>query len=163
MSIQALLEQVTRDHFPNPPATPAQLDEFERRVGWRLDPDLRAFYLHCNGAELFERPNSPYRFLPLSGIIRARIAIRGKDEDSRGPASWYVLCDVGDGNYVVVDTGDLKDGRYPLIDGYREMFPDPEYCERLAGSFAELLDKALRSGGRHFWLLEEQESGSTDD
>ena len=28
---------------------------FERRVGWRLDPDLRAFYLHCNGAELIER------------------------------------------------------------------------------------------------------------
>ncbi|HEX8436499.1 SMI1/KNR4 family protein [Archangium sp.] len=160
MSIQALLEQVSRDHFPNPPATPAQLDEFEQRVGWRLDPDLRAFYLHCNGAELFERPNSPYRFLPLSGVIRARVAIRGKDEDSRGPACWYVLCDVGDGNYTVVDAGTQREGRYPLLDGYREMFPDPDYCERIASSFSEFLEKALRSGGGHFWL-EEQHSGST--
>ncbi|WP_257450800.1 SMI1/KNR4 family protein [Archangium lipolyticum] len=160
MSIQALLEQVSRDHFPNPPATPAQLDDFERRVGWRLDPELRAFYLHCNGAELFERPNSPYRFLPLSGIIRARIAIRGRDEDSRGPASWYVLCDVGDGNYVLIDAGNSMNGRYPLMDGYREMFPDPEYCERIASSFSEFLDRTLASGGRHFWL-EEQQSEST--
>jgi hypothetical protein len=160
MSIQALLEQVSRDHFPNPPATPAQLDEFERRVGWHLDPELRAFYLHCNGAELFERPNSPYRFLPLSGIIRARIAIRGRDEDSRGPASWYVLCAVGDGNYVMVDAGSPMNGLYPLMDGYREMFPDPEYCERIASSFSEFLERALASGGRHFWL-EEQRSEST--
>jgi hypothetical protein len=160
MSIQALLEQVSRDHFPNPPATAAQLDDFERRVGWRLDSELRAFYLHCNGAELFERPNSPYRFLPLSGIIRARIAIRGRDEDSRGPASWYVLCDVGDGNYALVDTGSPMNGLYPLMDGYREMFPDPEYCERIANSFSEFLGRALGSGGRHFWL-EEQQSEST--
>jgi hypothetical protein len=160
MSIQDLLEQVSRHHFPNPPATPAQLDEFEQQVGWRLDPELRAFYLHCNGAELFERPNSPYRFLPLSGVIRARVAIRGKDEDSRGPASWYVLCDVGDGNYIVVDGGAQQDGRYPLLDGYREMFPDPEFCGRIASSFSEFLEKALSSGGGHFWL-EEQHSGST--
>jgi hypothetical protein len=160
MSIQSLLEQVSRHHFPNPPATPTQLDEFEQWVGWRLDPELRAFYLHCNGAELFERPNSPYRFLPLSRVVRARVAIRGKDEDSRGPACWYVLCDVGDGNYTVVDTGTQLDGRYPLIDGYREMFPDPEFCGRLANCFSEFLEKALSSGGNHFWL-EEQDSGST--
>ena len=159
MSIQPLLAQVSRDHFPNPPATPEQLDAFERRVGWALDSELRAFYLHCDGADLFERPNSPYRFLPLSAILRARIAIRGRDEDSRGPASWYTVCDVGDGNYVLVDSSVQEKGRYPLRDGYRELFPDPEYCERIVNSFSEFLERALCSGGHHFWL-EEPQGGS---
>ena len=152
MPIQRLLEQVSRQHFPNPPATPAQLEAFEKRVGWHLDPDLRAFYLHCDGADLFERPNTPYRILSLARIVRARVAIRGKDDDSRGPASWYTLCDVQDGNYVIVDVDARQDGHYALIDGYREMFPDAEYCTRIANSFSEFLDKALRSGGGHYWL-----------
>lgn len=158
MSIQLLLEQVSRQHFPNPPASPEQLEEFERRVGWQLDLDLRAFYLHCDGADLFERPNAPYRILPLARIVRARVAIRGKDDDSRGPASWYALCDVQDGNYVVVDVGAAQGGHYPLIDGYREMFPNPEYCTRIAQSFSEFLEKALRSGGSHYWLKDGESS-----
>ena len=44
-----LLEGVSRDHFPRPPATPEEIEAFEQRVGWPLDPDLRAFYLHCSG------------------------------------------------------------------------------------------------------------------
>ena len=38
------------------PGTAAEIAEFEQRAGWQLDPDLRAFYLHCNGAELCARP-----------------------------------------------------------------------------------------------------------
>ncbi|HYI02879.1 SMI1/KNR4 family protein, partial [Hyalangium sp.] len=73
-----LLEEVSREHFPYPPATAAEIAEFEQRVAWRLDPDLRAFYLHCNGAELIKRlPDCPYRILPLSKIVRARVAIFG--------------------------------------------------------------------------------------
>ncbi|ADO75226.1 SMI1/KNR4 family protein [Stigmatella aurantiaca] len=62
MPLQPLLEEISRHHFPNPPATPEEIDEFERRVGWRLDPDLRAFYLHCNGGK--GRPYRALHFLP---------------------------------------------------------------------------------------------------
>ena len=97
--MSSLLEEVSRDHFPYPPATPEEIAEFEQRVGWRLDPDLRAFYLHCNGAELIERlPDTPYRILPLSKIVRARVAIYGEDDGKWGPASMYTLCDVQDGD-----------------------------------------------------------------
>lgn len=54
-----LLEQVSREHFPNSPATIEELEDFEHRVGWKLDPDMRAFYLHCNGAALIQRLDSP--------------------------------------------------------------------------------------------------------
>ncbi|WP_257449630.1 SMI1/KNR4 family protein [Archangium lipolyticum] len=150
-----LLEEVSRDHFPYPPATPEQIEEFERRVGWRLDEDLRAFYLHCNGAELIERlPDTPYRILPLSKIVRARVAIYGEDDDKWGPASVYALCDVQDGNYVLVDVSREESGRHPLFDGDHEAWPDPAYCKQVASSFSEFLEQVLRTRRNLYWLGE---------
>jgi hypothetical protein len=156
-SMSKLLEEVSRRHFPYPPAMPAEIEAFERKVGWRLYPDLREFYLHCNGAELFEkRPDMPYRFLPLAEIRRARVAIFGEDDDKWGPASMYAICDVQDGDYVLIDVGRQENERYPIIDGNHEAFPDPAYCEQIASSFSEFLERALHSQGRLFYLQTEQ-------
>jgi hypothetical protein len=152
MSMQEFLEEISRHHFPKPPASLQEIEEFERRMGWRLDPDLRAFYLHCNGADLFKHPDTPFSFLPLADIVRARVAIFGKDEERLGPASLYAICDVQDGNYILVDVARQQDGRYPIIDGYHEAFPNPDYCEQICSSFSEFLGKALRSEGYEFWL-----------
>jgi hypothetical protein len=152
MSLNHLLEELARLHFPNPPASPDEVDAFEQRMGWRLDPELRAFYLSANGANLFNASDSPYRILPLSEIVRARVAIRGKDDDSRGPETWYAVCALHDGNYVLLDIGRQEKGRYPIIDGYREGFPDPHHCKQIASSFSEFLAGALRSEGQWFWL-----------
>jgi hypothetical protein len=153
LPMSKLLEEVSRRHFPYPPATPAEIEAFEQRLGWRLDLDLREFYLHCNGAELFERrPDMPYRFLPLAEIRRARVAIFGEDDDKWGPASMYVICDVQDGDYILVDVSRQEEGRYPIIDGYHEAFPDPEYCTRISASFSEFLKSVLDSNGQHFYL-----------
>ena len=150
-----LLEEVSRDHFPRPPATSEEIAEFEQRVGWKLDADLRAFYLHCNGAELIKRlPNTPYRILPLSKIVRARVAIYGEDDDQWGPASVYAICDVQDGNYVMVDVARQEDARYPLVDGYHEAWPDPKYCGPIASSFSEFLEQVLRTRRNLYWLGE---------
>lgn len=153
--MDSLLEEVSRDHFPYPPATPEAIEEFERRAGWRLDPDLRAFYLHCNGAELIKRlPDTPYRILPLAQVVRARVAIYGEDDDRWGPASVYALCDVQDGNYVLVDVARSEHGRYPLFDGYHEAWPDPQYCRQIASSFSEFLEQVLRTRRNLYWLGE---------
>jgi hypothetical protein len=64
----------------------------------------------------------------------------------------YAICDVQDGNYAVIDVSRQENGRYPLIDGYHEAWPDPEYCGHIAGSFSEFLEKLLRSKGRLFYL-----------
>jgi hypothetical protein len=148
-----LLEEVSRHHFPYPPASLKEVEEFEQRVGWPLDPDLRAFFLHCNGAELFkQRPGCPYRVLPLSEIVRARVAIYGEDDERWGPESVYALCYVQDGDYVLVDVGHAENGRYSLMDGWHEAWPDPKQCGQIANSFAEFLEAALKSKGRQFWL-----------
>jgi len=54
MTLDTLLDEVVRAHFPRPPATAERIAAFEERMGWRLDADLRAFYLRCDGAELFK-------------------------------------------------------------------------------------------------------------
>ncbi|WP_163783787.1 SMI1/KNR4 family protein [Myxococcus vastator] len=148
--MSSLLEEVSREHFPYPPAASEEVDAFERRVGWKLDPDLRAFYLHCNGAELIARlPETPYRVLPLHKIVRARVAIYGEDDDKWGPASVYSLCDVQDGDYVLLSVARLENGRYPLFDGEHEARPDPAYCRQIARSFSEFLEQALRTRRGH--------------
>jgi hypothetical protein len=151
--IASLLEEISRDHFPHPPATSAEIEAFEQRVGWKLDPDLRAFYLHCDGAELLKpRPVAPYRILPLSKIVRARVAIYGEDEDKLGPASVYAVCDVQDGNYIVIDVSQQVNGRYPLFDAWHEAWPDPYYCEKIEDSFSGFLEAALRARRPAYWL-----------
>ncbi|WP_225411337.1 SMI1/KNR4 family protein [Stigmatella hybrida] len=148
-----LLDEISREHFPYPPASPEEIDTFEQRVGWKLDPDLRTFYLHCNGAELIERlPDTPYRILPLTKIIRARVSIYGEDDDKWGPASTYALCDVQDGNYVMVDVARQENGRYPLFDGDHEAWPDPAYCKQITHSFAKFLEQILRTRRGLYWL-----------
>lgn len=154
-TMESLLREILREHFPYPPAHPDEIADFERRMGWTLDPELRAFYMHCNGAELIERlPESPYFILPLAKIVRARVAILGrrKDDDKHGPASAYAICDVQDGNFVLVDVSRQRNGCYPIIDGYHEAWPDPAYCRQIAASFSEFLEGALRARKPAYWL-----------
>lgn len=150
MSMDRLLVEISQHHFPNPPATPEQIAAFEARMGWTLDPDLRAFYLHCDGAALFQRfPDTNYHLLPLAEIRRARVAMRPRDDDSFGPASWYTLVDLQDSDYVILDVARRQQGRYPLLDAFHETFPE---VRPLAASFSEFLEKALASGDDYFWL-----------
>ncbi|MBN1204343.1 MAG: SMI1/KNR4 family protein [Myxococcaceae bacterium] len=152
MPMENLLKEISRHHFPNPPASPEQIEAFERHHGWRLDPALRAFYLHCNGATLFQRPNSPCRFRALSQIRRARVDMRNSDTDEWGPASWYVIADLPDSDRIIIDVSTPINGLYPTIDGFHEAMLGPEECQRITASFSQFLEQMLRHQGRAFWL-----------
>lgn len=148
-----LLQEISLHHFPNPPATPSAVDAFEQKVGWLLDAELRAFYLHCNGALLFQRINSPCRLRPLSKLLRARVDMRGADTDEWGPASWYVIGDFTESDCLIVDVASPNPkNRYPIIDGFHEAMLGPQECERIADSFSGFLEQFLHSGGHKFWL-----------
>ncbi|WP_370643921.1 SMI1/KNR4 family protein [Myxococcus sp. RHSTA-1-4] len=151
--MEQLLVEISRAHFPNAPAPPAQVAAFEERVGWTLDPDLRAFYLNCDGATLFRpRPYAKYRILPLAEVQRARVVMRGEDDDSMGAASWYTLLYLQDSDYVLLDVSRQQDGRYPLLDAFHETYPLE--VRQIAASFREFLERALSGGNRLFWLGE---------
>jgi hypothetical protein len=150
MTMARLLAEITRAHYPRAPATPDRIAAFEASVGWRLDDELRAFYLHCDGAELFEPlPDAKYSILSLSEIRRARVAIWGQDDDSAGPSSWYTLVDCQDTDYVLLDVARQDHGRYPLLDAYHGTYPQ---ARQIAASFSEFIEAALNSHNRFFWL-----------
>jgi hypothetical protein len=149
--MERMLADISRTHFPNPPATRVEIEAFERRVGWRLDPELRAFYQHSNGAELFRRPNSPCRLRPLSRVQRARLDMRGEDSDEWGPATWYVIADLPESDCIIIDVGAPVSGCYPVIDGFHEAELILEECKQIAASFSEFLEQLLRHHGRKFW------------
>ncbi|HEU5154425.1 MAG TPA: SMI1/KNR4 family protein, partial [Gemmatimonadales bacterium] len=73
------ITEVLRAHHPNPPATAAEIAEFERKHGILLDSDLRAFYAACNGASLFRIKDSPYEIVKLDEITSGEVAIFGTD------------------------------------------------------------------------------------
>ncbi|WP_342376856.1 SMI1/KNR4 family protein [Myxococcus stipitatus] len=153
MTMDELLGELSRAHHPHPPATSAEIAEFESRVGWKLDDALRAFYLHCNGAELFEPlPDARYIILPLAKIRRARVAIFGRDEDSAGPPDLWTLVDAQDGEWALLDTS-AGSGPYPLLDAWHETFPNR--CRPIATSFREFLARALAGGDQLYWLNED--------
>lgn len=150
--MQPLLEEVTAQHYPNAPATPAQIEEFEQRVGWRLDEDLRAFYLHCDGATLFRPwPNQTFWLLPLREIRRARVAMRFRDEDAMGSPHWWTIADLGDDDYSVLDASRPGDA-YPILDAYHETYP--QQVVQIAPSFGAWLERTLRSDNQLWWLPE---------
>ncbi|NOK20549.1 SMI1/KNR4 family protein [Corallococcus carmarthensis] len=150
MSLDKLLAEFSRLHFPRPPATPEQIAAFEARVGWKLDADLRAFYQRSDGGTLFEeQPDASYRILSLEEIRRARVAIMGRDNDQYGAPSHYTLVDMQDTNYVILDVAQQAGGAYPLFDAWHETYP---VAKPIASSFAEFLERAMRSDGFSYWL-----------
>ncbi len=151
--MQRLLAELTRAHFPNPPATPEQIASFEALMGWRLDTDLRAFYLHCDGAALFsprtEDPN--YRLLSLAEIQETLVRVRRRDQGAVEAASWYPVVDCQDSDYVLVDVA-RPGGPYRLLDAWHETYP--RQVKQIASSFSEFLGKALASNDHLYWLYE---------
>ncbi len=154
MLIDEDLVTLRQRHYPGPPASAEQLAAFESRWGFKLDPDLTAFYRACNGARLFKPTDSPYRFLSLGEIMRGRVAVFGEDEDALGPRSILAVCYVEDGNYVGIDISARATGFFPVLDLFHETFP--KEMEPIADSFGTFLHEALRHEGRHYWLMNDK-------
>jgi len=144
------LEVIKQRHYPGRPASNAEIAEFEAHWRVKLDPDLATFYRACNGAKLFESVNAPFEIFALDKIVRARVAIYGKDEDGFGPTTILAICDVEDGNYVGIDISKSYRGCFAVLDLFHETFP--AQAERIADSFGDFLNGALHSDGRHFWI-----------
>ncbi|ABF88233.1 hypothetical protein MXAN_0598 [Myxococcus xanthus DK 1622] len=153
MAIESLLTEISRAHFPHPPVTAARIAAFEAQMGWRLDDDLRAFYLHCDGAELFRRlPDANYSILSLEGIAAATPRLRQRAQGASETASLYPLVDCQDSDFVLVNVANTG-GPYPLFDAYHETYP--REVRKIADSFSDFLERALASGDEFFWLDEQ--------
>lgn len=146
--LQELLDEIAANHYPNAPATPEQIAAFEARAGWRLDDELRAFYLRANGACLFEpQPEQTFRILGLHEIQPIR-ATKPRQDDSAAAESWWTLVYLQDSDYNLVDVA--RPAPYPILDAYHETYP--QQVAEIAPSFAVWLERTLRSGNQLWWL-----------
>lgn len=138
--------EVLRLHHPNPPATEAELAEFERAHGFRLDPELRAFYAAMNGGQLFRKVDPPYRFLPLAQIVTGKEAMLPPTTKQICPDNVFAFCESEDACYVAFEVmpGEL----FPIHILYESW---PQEIRVIATSFAEFLHRALTEGGE-YWI-----------
>ncbi|MCP3102640.1 SMI1/KNR4 family protein [Myxococcus sp. K15C18031901] len=149
--LDELLDIVVREHFPHAPASEQEISDFEARAGWRLGPELHAFYRRSNGAELFvPLPDARYSILSLAELQRARVRMRGIDDDSMGPASWWTLVDCQDSDFILVNVA--RPAPYPMLDAFHETYPS---VRQVAASFQEFLTRALASNNRLYWLADQ--------
>ncbi len=148
--LESLFEVIRRDHVLSPPLPAGQVKELEAGLSYPLPTDWKEFYSLCNGLLLFD---DAYTFVPLEEVRRVRIDIYGDDIDYDDGATqtWYSVCDIQDGNYIAADLASVNGDHCRMLDCFHE---DLAPAKIIALSLTEFLDKALKSEGRQFWLVD---------
>jgi hypothetical protein len=154
--LKTLFSEIEKLHVWEPCTYPNAFADLENRIGHCLPDDLRLFYETYETVKLFAADdyNANYRFVPVSQIHRTRQDIYGIDTDEWGPSTWLTVCDVQDGNYVAIDVLSIDGDACNYIDCFHEVFAVPGHSKIVARSFTELLRRALKGGGNHYWLLD---------
>lgn len=142
-----LNELQTRDDCNFRPATrlPALPD------GLHLPPDLAAFYSRFSEAKLFGHPSDPrYHIPPPEKFVQIGIAIYGQPTSEPAQRSWFALAHVQDGNYIAIDCSQSWLGY--CYDAFHETIDLLDYCEVIALSFTEFMNRAAKAGDEAWWL-----------
>jgi hypothetical protein len=147
--LEDLITAIETSHSFEPARAGAvdQLDAFEKRAGFPLPPDLRAFYLRIHRAEIAGR----YQLLPVQLFQRTGCALHDDDEwEDSEPPSWYAFCDVYDGDFVGIELERSAEGHNRILDCDHD---DISSRRVVAASFSEFLERAL-SADRHLYYLD---------
>jgi hypothetical protein len=146
-ALEELINMVTTSYpceLAGPDAT-RQLGLFEKRAGFSLPPDLRAFHLRVRRANI----SDCYELLPVELFQRTGAALQGPEWEDSEPISWYTFCDVHDGNFVGIDLEGSPDGHNQILDCDHDDIPSRRV---IATCFAEFLERALRADGQLYYL-----------
>ncbi|GAA2093884.1 hypothetical protein GCM10009759_20900 [Kitasatospora saccharophila] len=155
----------------DPPLTPGQIEEAERRLGHRLPDDLRALYRVANGCDVMADGLwlGSLRWLPLDEAVRAHanwarhphrpdldqptdvrvMAEPGPPDTVRrclNHPGWIPFATADDGNYHAVDLAPAEHGRPgQVIESGRDFHDGPLYVAdsvtSLLAAWIDLLDR----------------------
>lgn len=154
--IAVFIDRIKNHHWPNRPATEIEIAITERELIAQLPSDLHEFYLHCNGAILFDRTDPPFKILPVSELRPVIQAVFGTLDvaDCHCPVSIVAFCALHDSEFLGIDL-DRTRGRFGwILDCFHGTVCEDPYGCIVAKSFTEFLARAIDSGGGTsvFWL-----------
>ena len=120
----------------------------------RLPDDLKRFYELCGAVMLFEQNDYHVLIVPPDRVVPANPLIVGQEYEDDITASWYIIGDDGNGDYLTIDLGPERLGR--CYDSFRETHGLVGNCPIIARSFSELLTSLHETRGDHwYWLRPE--------
>nr|WP_218030904.1 SMI1/KNR4 family protein [Dictyobacter aurantiacus] len=120
-----------------------------------LPEDLKRFYSLCGGLHLFDDPGGIYysmTIVPPTRCVLANPVIIGERVEDDITASWYIIGDDGNGDYLTIDFSHERLGR--CYDSFHEIHGLRGDCPIIANSFTDLLACLYNNNGQYwYWLL----------
>jgi hypothetical protein len=136
-TLNALILRARTEHRCEPGATPAEIAEAERRIGFGLPEGLREVLSAANGIRFWEAGDFPCRLLSVSELNPAHVLLEG-DEGPRG----LIAVVETEGDVVAMDLDPESKSHSRLIDCFHETFPYelPGVCNSMQELLALILD-----------------------
>lgn len=167
--LEDLFIEIEKNHSFEFSVNPLEIDDFEKKYGYKLPEDLKEFYKRYKTVSLFAYNGGwQYRFVEINEIHMTGLDIFGETYEKdkyfsiETTYSWFTICDVMDGNYISIDFLSGNNEQRDFIDSYHESFGTPGECKVIAKSFTELLSKCLKGNGEHLYFLEQGFKGYGD-
>ncbi len=116
-----------------------------------LPDDLKTFYEVCGGLILYR--GGPYTsvFVSPNRVVPANPVIVGEAVETDISASWHILVDDTNGDYLTIDLSPERLGR--CYDSFYDRHGVPGSCAIIARSFSELLERLIDNRGEHWYWL----------
>jgi hypothetical protein len=116
-----------------------------------LPEDLKNFYDNCGGVSFF--PNSDYsmEIVKSNEVVLANPIIVGQLQEEDISASWYIIGNNGNNDYLTIDLD--KDRNGLCYDSYFDRHAVKGSCSIISQSFTDLIENLLNNRGEYwFWL-----------
>jgi antitoxin YokJ len=118
---------------------------------YRLPDDLKRFYELCGGAMLFQQNDYHALIVPPERVVPASPVIVGQRYEDDITASWHIIADDGNGDYLTIDLASERLGR--CYDSFHETHGLVGDCPIIARSFSELLERLCENAGAYWYWL----------
>ena len=143
MNIRSILQKVRMNekcvvHPPN--GVPENIEEHDV-----LPDDVQEFYSLCGGMELFIGSDFEVSIISPNKFILANPVIVGEKCEYDISSHWYIIADIGNGNYLTIDLHPDRLGK--CYDSHWDTHGVVGSSTVVANSFTDLLIRLLESKG----------------
>ncbi|GCE23165.1 SMI1/KNR4 family protein [Dictyobacter kobayashii] len=117
-----------------------------------LPEDLKQFYTICGGVSLFDAQDYSLLIVPPTRCVLANPVIVGSIFEDDITATWYIIGDDGNGDYLTIDFSKERLGM--CYDSFHEIHGLRGNCPVIARSFTDLLSRLYDNGGQYWYWLQ---------